>query len=262
MASHLPTALPHPARAAAPPPAGAVLTVAGVDKSFGDNHVLHNFSLTLNAGENVVVMGKSGSGKSVLIKCIIGLLQVDAGSITVLGQDVATLDHASMDQLRARVGFLFQSNALYDSMTVRENLLFPLRRQWLTHTPAQEAELVKQALDDVGLAQTADLLPVALSGGMRKRVALARTLILRPEIILYDEPTTGLDPVTGREIDHLIREVQRKYHTAALIISHDLACVRLTADRVALLADSHCYAAGTFAELQQNPDPRVHEFFE
>ena len=262
MASHLPTALPHPALAVAPPPAGAVLTVAGVDKSFGDNHVLHNFSLTLNAGENVVVMGKSGSGKSVLIKCIIGLLQVDAGSITVLGQYVATLDHASMDRLRARVGFLFQSNALYDSMTVRENLLFPLRRQWLTHTPAQEAELVKQALDDVGLAQTADLLPAALSGGMRKRVALARTLILRPEIILYDEPTTGLDPVTGREIDHLIREVQRKYHTAALIISHDLACVRLTADRVALLADSRCYAAGTFTELQQNPEPRVHEFFE
>ena len=263
MTGSLPTALPHPAlTTAALPPAGVVLAVADLDKSFGDNHVLHGFSLALQAGENVVVMGKSGSGKSVLIKCIIGLLQADAGTITVLGQDIAALDHAGMDRLRARVGFLFQSNALYDSMTVRENLLFPLRRQWLSHTPAQENELVKQALDDVGLTQTADLLPAALSGGMRKRVALARTLILRPEIILYDEPTTGLDPVTGREIDHLIREVQRKYHTAALIISHDLACVRLTADRVALLNEGRCYAEGTFEELRQNPDPQVHEFFE
>ena len=263
MAAQLPTALPHPALVvAAPPSAGAVLTVADVDKSFGDNHVLHGFSLTLHAGENVVVMGKSGSGKSVLIKCIIGLLQADAGTITVLGQDIAALNHAGMDRLRAKLGFLFQSNALYDSMTVRENLLFPLRRQWLAHTPAQEDELVKQALDDVGLAQTAEQLPAELSGGQRKRVALARTLILRPEIILYDEPTTGLDPVKAREIDHLIREVQRKYHTAALIISHDLACVRLTADRVALLHEGRCYAEGTYAEVQQNPDPKVHEFFE
>ncbi|TLM97186.1 ATP-binding cassette domain-containing protein [Hymenobacter jeollabukensis] len=238
-----------------------VLAVEHVVKSFGDNHVLQDFSLALHRGENVVVLGKSGSGKSVLIKCVIGLLVPDAGSITVLGQDVTQLDHAAMDQLRARVGFLFQSNALYDSMTVRDNLLFPLRRHWLAHRRAEEDTLVQQALEDVGLGHTADMMPAELSGGMRKRVALARTLILRPDILLYDEPTTGLDPVTSREISHLIREVQQKYGTAALIISHDMSCVRLTADRVALLVDGRCYAEGTYAQLQALPDPRIHEFF-
>ncbi|RAK70744.1 ABC transporter ATP-binding protein [Hymenobacter edaphi] len=238
-----------------------VLAVEHVVKSFGDNHVLQDFSLALHRGENVVVLGKSGSGKSVLIKCVIGLLVPDAGRITVLGQDVTRLDHAAMDQLRARVGFLFQSNALYDSMTVRDNLLFPLRRHWLAHRRAEEAALVRQALEDVGLGHTADMMPAELSGGMRKRVALARTLILRPDILLYDEPTTGLDPVTSREISHLIREVQQKYGTAALIISHDMSCVRLTADRVALLVDGRCYAEGTYAQLQALPDPRIHEFF-
>ncbi|QDA61029.1 ABC transporter ATP-binding protein [Hymenobacter jejuensis] len=258
--------LPEPLTQPAPPSASgareAVLTVAHVSKSFGENHVLQDFSLTLHKSENVVVLGKSGSGKSVLIKCIIGLLPVDAGTITVLGQEVALLDHAALDQLRAKVGFLFQSNALYDSMSVRENLLFPLRRHWLAHRRGEENELVHQALDDVGLAQTANMMPAELSGGMRKRIALARTLILRPEIILYDEPTTGLDPVTAREIDELIREVQQKYNTSALIISHDMNCVRLTADRVALLEQGRCYAEGTFAELQQRSDPVVHKFFE
>jgi phospholipid/cholesterol/gamma-HCH transport system ATP-binding protein len=253
---------PAPAAVATPPaPAEAVLTVVGVSLTFGDNHVLQDFSLTLNRGENIVVMGKSGAGKSVLIKCVIGLLKPDAGAITVLSQELGTLDHAGLDRLRTKLGFLFQSNALYDSMTVRENLLFPLRRQWLAHTAAQETELVQQALEDVGLADTADLLPAALSGGMRKRIALARTLILRPDIILYDEPTTGLDPITAREISHLIREVQTKYNTSALIISHDLACVRLTADRVVLLADGSCYTEGTYAEVNANMDPKVHDFF-
>ena len=241
------------------------LEVRGVSKSFRQHGevlpVLQDFSLALHRGENKVVMGKSGAGKSVLIKCVIGLLRVDSGTITVLGQDVAALDHDGLDRLRTKLGFLFQSNALYDSMTVRENLLFPLRRQWLAHTPAQEDEMVKQALDDVGLADTAAKMPAELSGGMRKRIALARTLILRPEIILYDEPTTGLDPITAREIDHLIREVQKKYNTSALIISHDLACVRLTADRVALLADGRCYAEDTYAGMQANTDPEVHNFF-
>ena len=251
-----------PAPAAPPPPATeAVLTVDHVSKSFGDKHVLQDFSLTVRRGENVVVLGKSGSGKSVLVKCIIGLLPVDSGAITVLGQDVAALDHEAMDRLRAKLGFLFQSNALYDSMTVSENLLFPLRRQWLAHTPAQEQEMVQQALEDVGLADTADKMPAELSGGMRKRIALARTLILRPDIILYDEPTTGLDPITAREISHLLREVQQKYNTSALIISHDMNCVRLTADRVALLVDGRCYAEGTYEELQQQDDPQIHEFF-
>ena len=256
---------PEPALALAPTPpaatAEAVLTVANASKSFGDNHVLKDFSLVVHRGENVVVLGKSGSGKSVLIKCIIGLLPVDEGTITVLGQDVATLDYADLDRLRAQLGFLFQSNALYDSMTVSENLLFPLRRQWLAHTPAEEKDLVQQALEDVGLADTAEKMPAELSGGQRKRIALARTLILRPAIILYDEPTTGLDPITAREIDHLLREVQQKYNTSALIISHDMNCVRLTADRVAVLMDGRCYAAGTYEELQRNEDPKIHEFF-
>ena len=255
---------PAPSPVPAPPsaaPAEAVLTVAHVSKSFGENRVLRDFSLELPRGQNVVVLGKSGSGKSVLIKCIIGLLPVDAGTITVLGQDVGALDHDAMDRLRAKLGFLFQSNALYDSMTVRENLLFPLRRHWLAHTPARENELVQQALADVGLAETADKMPAELSGGMRKRIALARTLILRPDIILYDEPTTGLDPVTAREISHLLRQVQQKYNTSALIISHDMNCVRLTADRVALLVDGRCYTEGTYEELRQREDPHMHEFF-
>jgi phospholipid/cholesterol/gamma-HCH transport system ATP-binding protein len=256
-----PAPAPAPPAAPAANPAETVLTIADVSLTFGDNHVLQNFSLTLHRGENIVVLGKSGAGKSVLIKCVIGLLRADSGTITVLGQDVATLDHDGLDRLRTRLGFLFQSNALYDSMTVRDNLLFPLRRQWLAHTPAQETELVQQALEDVGLADTAAKMPSELSGGMRKRIALARTLILRPEIILYDEPTTGLDPITGREIDHLIREVQKKYNTSALIISHDLACVRLTADRVALLAEGRCYAEDTYAGMQANTDPQVHDFF-
>ena len=254
-----PSAAPLPAPA--PNPTETVLTIANVSLAFGDNHVLQDFSLTLHRGENVVVLGKSGAGKSVLVKCVIGLLRADSGIITVLGQDLATLNHDGLDRLRTKLGFLFQSNALYDSMTVRDNLLFPLRRQWLTHTPAEETELIRQALADVGLDDTAAKMPAELSGGMRKRIALARTLILRPEIILYDEPTTGLDPVTAREIDHLIREVQQKYNTSALIISHDLACVRLTADRVALLAEGRCYAEDTYAEMTKNPDPQVHDFF-
>ena len=250
-----------PASAAPTPAAEEVLAVTGVYKSFGENHVLQDFSLVVHRGENVVVLGKSGSGKSVLIKCIIGLLLPDAGTVTVLGQDVASLDHAALDQLRAKVGFLFQSNALYDSMTVRENLLFPLRRHWLAHRKGEEDELVAQALTDVGLGHTATMMPAELSGGMRKRIALARTLILRPEIILYDEPTTGLDPITAREIDQLIREVQQKYNTSALIISHDMNCVRLTANRVALLIDGRCYAEGSYEELSGRNDPRIHEYF-
>ena len=241
--------------------AEVVLTLEHLSKSFGDNHVLQDFSLDLHRGENVVVLGKSGSGKSVLVKCIIGLLRPDAGRITVLGQDISTLDHEAMDKLRAKLGFLFQSNALYDSMTVRENLLFPLRRQWLADRRGQEKELVQQALEDVGLADTAEKMPAELSGGQRKRIALARTLILRPEIILYDEPTTGLDPITAREISALIRQVQQKYQTAAFIISHDMDSVRLVADRIAMLADGRCFAQGTYEQLTKHEDPQVNQFF-
>lgn len=239
----------------------AVLEIKNLYKSFGENHVLKDFSMTLCQGENVAVLGKSGSGKSVLIKCIIGLIAPDAGTIRVFDQDIVNLSHEEMDQVRAQVGFLFQSNALYDSMTVRENLEFPLRRHWIKQTPAETEQSVKEALDDVGLGHTIDMVPMELSGGMRKRIALARTLILRPKIILYDEPTTGLDPITAREISDLIVEVQRKYNTSSLIISHDMNCISITSNRVVMLIDGRCYADDLFENLRNSQDQKIKEFF-
>ena len=241
---------------------GAVIRVRELCKSFGENHVLQNFNMELNAGENVVVLGRSGSGKSVFIKCIIGLLEADSGSIEVLGKEVSELSQEEMDLLRVDVGFLFQSNALYDSMTVRENLEFPLRRHMAGITAKERDERVMHALNDVGLAYTVDMLPEELSGGMKKRVALARALILQPKIILYDEPTTGLDPITAREINDLILQVQKRYNTASIIISHDMNCVRQTANRVVLLIDGKCYAEGSPQVLEQSTDPFIHAFFD
>lgn len=240
----------------------AAMSIRHLYKSFDDNHVLSDFDLTLAKGENVVVLGKSGSGKSVLIKCIIGLLEPDDGIIEVFGKNISELDHDELDKIRARIGFLFQSNALYDSMTVRENLEFPLRRHWIRASQEEVNGLVMEALDDVGLAHTVDMMPVELSGGMRKRIALARTLIMKPDIILYDEPTTGLDPITGREIIKLIVNIQKKYKSSSLIISHDMACVRLAADRVVMLIAGRCYAAGTYDILKTSADPKIKEFFE
>ncbi len=239
-----------------------VVEIRHLKKSFGNNVVLDDFSIELKKGENLVVLGRSGSGKSVLIKCIIGLLKPDAGTIDVLGYDMLNLDEDELDKVRAKIGFLFQSNALYDSMTVRENLEFPLRRSWIAINQQQIDEMVLEALTNVDLAHTINMMPVELSGGMRKRIALARTLILKPDIILYDEPTTGLDPITGKEIDELIVAIQKKYNTASFIITHDINCVRLVADRVAVLMDGHCYAEGTFDELQKSTDSKVKQFFE
>lgn len=239
-----------------------VINVAGLYKGFGSNHVLRDFNFELKKGENVVVLGKSGSGKSVLIKCIIGLMKPDKGSINVLGQDVPTLSSTKLDELRVKVGFLFQSNALYDSMTVRENLEFPLRRHWFKTSEKEEEALVLEALTNVGLAHTIDMMPSELSGGMRKRIALARTLILKPEIILYDEPTTGLDPITGREISDLMNELQKKYNTSSVIISHDINCVKIVADRIVMLIDGKCYATGTYDELSNSTDEKIKQFFE
>jgi phospholipid/cholesterol/gamma-HCH transport system ATP-binding protein len=240
-----------------------VITVSDLYKSFGENHVLRDFNLKVYEGENLVVLGKSGSGKSVLIKCIINLIRPDSGKIVVLGKDMGLLDQDELDRLRADVGFLFQSNALYDSMTVRQNLLFPLRRHWSRVDRDQRAEqAVREALEDVGLAHTLHMMPAELSGGMKKRVALARTLILRPKVILYDEPTTGLDPITSREISELIVKVQQKYKTAAVIISHDLNCIRLTSNRVVMLLDGRCYADDTYDNLIQSKDPRIRSFFD
>lgn len=239
-----------------------VLVIRNVYKAFGDNKVLNGFNLTQYKGENIVVLGRSGSGKSVLIKCIIGLMDADAGEVYVFGEPVSDLSIENLDRMRAKVGFLFQSNALYDSMTVRENLEFPLRRHWIKLEQDEINRMVMEALEDVGLAHTVDMMPVELSGGMRKRIALARTLILRPEIILYDEPTTGLDPITGKEISELIVEIQHKYNATALIISHDMKCVKLVADRIAVLIDGKCYAEGTFDELKSMKDKQVQQFFE
>lgn len=239
-----------------------VMRITGLYKSFGDNKVLVDFNLRLYAGENVVVLGKSGSGKSVLIKCIIGLLKPDSGIIEVFGKNIPGLGHDELDRIRMKVGFLFQSNALYDSMTVRENLEFPLRRHSIRITQKEVDELLEHALEDVGLSHTIDMMPAELSGGMRKRIALARTLILKPAIILYDEPTTGLDPITGKEIIGLMTEIQKKYRSSSLIISHDMNCVKMAADRVVMLIDGKCYAEGKYDTLRLINDPKVKEFFE
>lgn len=239
-----------------------VLMIRHLYKSFGDNHVLVDFNLELKKGESVVILGKSGSGKSVLIKCIIGLLKPDQGTIEVFGENIPELTNDELDKIRAKVGFLFQSNALYDSMTVRENLEFPLRRHWMKVSQEEVNKMVMDALEDVGLAHTLNMMPAELSGGMRKRIALARTLILKPEIILYDEPTTGLDPITGKEIIELMVEIQQKYQTTSLIISHDMNCVRMAGKRVVMLIDGRCYADGSLEQLNANPDEKVKQFFE
>ena len=231
-------------------------------KAFGDNKVINGFDFDLKRGENVVVLGKSGSGKSVLIKLIIGLMKPDQGSIEVFKDKVETLSTSQLDEMRVKVGFLFQSNALYDSMTVRENLEFPLRRHRKKTSKEEVNKLVMEALTNVGLPQTVDMMPSELSGGMRKRIALARTLILKPEIILYDEPTTGLDPITGKEISHLMLDIQKKYNTSSIIISHDINCVKIVANRIVMLIDGICYATGTYNELENSTDRRVKQFFE
>lgn len=239
-----------------------MIEIKDLKKSFGENHVLNGFNMTLYKGENLVIMGKSGSGKSVMIKCLIGLMKPDSGHITVMGNDITTLDHKKLDELRADIGFLFQGSALYDSMTVRENLEFPMRRHKdklgnITDT----TPLVLEALENVGLAHTMDLMPAELSGGMMRRVALARTLILRPKIILYDEPTSGLDPITSKEIIELMRNIQKKYNTSSLIITHDVDCARVVAERIILLVDGVNYAEGTFSELLVSEEPKVKAFF-
>jgi phospholipid/cholesterol/gamma-HCH transport system ATP-binding protein len=219
--------------------------------------------MSVYPGENLVILGKSGSGKSVLIKCIISLIQADEGEIFVLGSPIQDLDQDELDQLRARLGFLFQSNALYDSMTVRENLEFPLRIHWTKEERDKGTEAaVKEALEDVGLLHTINMMPSELSGGMKKRVALARSLILKPSVILYDEPTTGLDPITSREISELMVSVQKKYNATSVIISHDLNCIKITSNRVIMLIDGTCYADGTYEELSKSTDPKIKEFFE
>ncbi len=237
-----------------------VTEIEHLNKSFGNNHVLKDINLKIEKGENLVVFGKSGSGKSVLIKCLVGLIQPDEGKVVLFGKTVSDLEDDELNILRKKVGFLFQSAALYDSMTVRENLEFPLRD--LKAKSKEETEtLVIEVLKSVGLEDAIDKMPSELSGGMRKRVGLARTLILKPELILYDEPTTGLDPITSKEISKLILDVQSKHQAASIIITHDVECARITSNRMIIIKDGVCFATGTFKELSESKDEWVRSFF-
>ncbi len=236
-----------------------ILSIKNLKKSFGDNHVLNGFTLELFEGENLVLMGKSGSGKSVMIKCLVGLIQPDEGAIEIMGKDISKLTQKEFNELRTELGFLFQGSALYDSMTVRENLEFPMRQQ--NKTEEESLKLVLEALESVGLTEAIDLMPEELSGGMKRRIALARAIILKPKIIIYDEPTTGLDPITAKEIIQLMRDIQQNYKTSSLIITHDVDCARVISNRMILLIDGINYTEGTFHELSTNKDKKIQAFF-
>ena len=239
-----------------------VIAVRQLYKSFGNNHVLRGVDLDVHQGENVVVLGRSGTGKSVLIKIIAGLLKQDSGTAVVLGEDVATLDRKALRNFRLKIGFSFQNSALYDSMTVRENLEFPLLRNSRNLGRAAVNKAVQEVLDDVGLPQTVNQFPAELSGGQRKRIGIARTLIMRPSVMLYDEPTAGLDPITSVEINSLINEVQQRYNTSSIIITHDLTCAKSTGDRMAVLLDGKFARAGSFEEVFETDDERINSFYD
>jgi phospholipid/cholesterol/gamma-HCH transport system ATP-binding protein len=239
-----------------------VITIRGLYKSFGENHVLRGVDLDVHRRENVVVLGRSGTGKSVLIKIIAGLLKADAGTVVVLDRDIETLSVKEIRDLRLKLGFSFQSSALYDSMTVRENLEFPLVQNNKNLKRPEINKAVEEVIDAVGLSQTINQMPAELSGGQRKRIGIARTLILRPEIMLYDEPTAGLDPITSIDINNLINQVQQRYHTSSIIITHDLTCAKMTGDRVAMLLDGTFVKQGSFEEVFASDDERIKSFYD
>lgn len=237
------------------------IEINDVYKSFGSTEILKGISLSLKKEENLVVLGKSGTGKSVLIKCIVRLLDPDSGNINVFGQDVTKLNNVELGEIRKRIGFLFQSGALYDSMNVKENLEFPLKRIKKDLTQAEVDAKVREVLENVGLPDALYKMPSELSGGMRKRISLARTIIVDPEIMLYDEPTTGLDPVTSDEISTLINEIQKIYKTASIIITHDIECARTVADRFIMLKEGLVYKDGSLRDFETSEDPFVSSFF-
>lgn len=239
----------------------SVIEIKNLRKSFGTLDVLKSISLKLYEGENLVILGKSGTGKSVLIKCLVRLLDADEGEIKILGEEVQTLDNNDLGELRKKIGFLFQGGALYDSMTVRQNLEFPLLRIKGALSKEETNVIVTELLEQVGLADVIDKMPSQLSGGMRKRISLARTLVADPKIMLYDEPTTGLDPVTSDEISALINKVQDKYKTSSIIITHDIECARATADRIIMLQDGEVYKEGSLEEFEQSKDANIQSFF-
>ena len=238
-----------------------VISIKGLKKSFGNLHVLRGVDLEVKRGENVAVLGRSGTGKSVLIKIMVGLLKPDAGRVIILGEDVEKLQGKELDEFRQKVGFSFQSSALYDSMSIRENLEFPLVRNIRNLSRDDINKAVEKALADVGLSQTINQMPSELSGGQRKRIGIARTLILKPEIMLYDEPTAGLDPITSIEINNLINDVRERLGATSIIITHDLTCAKTTGDRVAMLLDGKFERVGTFDEVFADPDERIRQFY-
>lgn len=239
----------------------AIIEINDLHKSFGDNNVLKGVDLKVYKGEDLVVLGRSGSGKSITIKCLVGLIKPDKGEIKVFGDDIVHYNIDELNKVRVRIGFLFQSAALYDSMSVRKNLAFTLKRHYRDLTELEIEEQINEALENVGLVEAIDKMPSELSGGMRKRIGLARTLILKPEIILYDEPTTGLDTITSKEISELILEIKRKRKTTSIIITHDMDCAKRTADRIVMLNEGVIHTEGTYDELANSEDQWVSAFF-
>lgn len=238
-----------------------IIAISNLYKSFGKNNILKGINLTANKGESLVILGRSGSGKSVTIKCLVGLVGVDKGKIKIFGTEITTLKNKELNDIRVRIGFMFQNGALYDSMSVRQNLKFTLKHH-NRNLPDSEIETeIIEALKSVGLEEAIDKMPSELSGGMKKRIALARAIIIKPEIILYDEPTSGLDTITSREISELILSVQKKYKTSSIIITHDMACAKMTGNRILILKDGEINAEGTYTSLEKSKDEWVRSFF-
>ena len=242
-------------------PKAPIVCIKGLKKAFKDHEVLRGVTLHVNKGENLVILGKSGSGKSVLIKCLVRLEWPDEGELEVFGKDISTLSYDELNEMRLKTGFLFQNAALYDSMTVRENLAFPLKQHKKKVPSEKREELIMEMLDNVGLVDSIDQMPSKLSGGQAKRIGLARTLILRPELMLYDEPTTGLDTGTAKEISELMMKMKNKYHISSITITHDMACARMTADRIIMMKEGQVVAEGSYEELEKSDDEWIKSFF-
>lgn len=239
----------------------AVIAIKNLHKTFGKNKILKGIDLVANKGESLVVLGRSGSGKSVTIKCLVGLVKADKGKVEIFDTDVTSLNDDELNELRIRIGFMFQNGALYDSMSVRQNLKFTLKHHTQNLDESEIETKIIDALESVGLETAIDKMPSELSGGMKKRIALARAIIIHPEIILYDEPTSGLDTITSREISELILSVQKKYKTTSIIITHDMACAKMTGNRILILKDGIIYAEGNYGELEKSKDEWVRSFF-
>jgi len=238
-----------------------VIDISNIYKAFGENEVLKGVTLSVATGETLVILGRSGSGKSVTIKCLVGLVPVDKGEIKVFGTDIIKLNNRELNKLRVRIGFMFQNGALYDSMSVRQNLTFTLKHHTRDISKEDIEIKINEALENVGLIEAIDKMPAELSGGMRKRIGMARTLIIKPEIILYDEPTSGLDTITAREISELMLSIQKKYKTTSIVITHDMDCAKLTGKRIMILKEGVIHAEGTYAELKKSKDEWVRSFF-